>query len=76
MMPRAMLGLLIERLAYRPLRGRGAGAIVRVTPLVTAIGMLVFLQNLAQLLFTAQFRPYPRLFDRTRARSSSSRRSS
>ena len=67
MIAASMLGLLIERLAYRPLRGRGAGAIVRVTPLVTAIGCSVFLQNLAQLLFTARFRPYPRLFEHTRA---------
>jgi branched-chain amino acid transport system permease protein len=62
----AALGATIERVAYRPLRGRGRGAIVRVTPLVTAIGCSVFLQNLAQLLFTARFRPYPRLFEQTR----------
>jgi branched-chain amino acid transport system permease protein len=39
---------------------------VRVTPLVTAIGVSVLLQNLAQLLFSARFRPYPRLFEQTR----------
>jgi branched-chain amino acid transport system permease protein len=66
MVAASMLGLLIERLAYRPLRGHGLGAVVRVTPLVTAIGCSVFLQNLAQLLFTARFRPYPRLFASTR----------
>jgi branched-chain amino acid transport system permease protein len=66
MVAASALGLTIERVAYRPLRGRGGGAIVRVTPLVTAIGCSVFLQNLAQLLFTARFRPYPRLFDHTR----------
>ena len=62
----AALGATIERVAYRPLRGRGRSAIVRVTPLVTAIGCSVFLQNLAQLLFTARLRPYPRLFEQTR----------
>lgn len=55
------LGIGVERLAYRPLRGRGKSALVRVTPLVTALGMSVLLQNLAQLLFTARFRPYPQV---------------
>lgn len=57
----AALGIGVERVAYRPLRGRGRGALVRVTPLVTALGMSVLLQNLAQLLFTARFRPYPQV---------------
>jgi branched-chain amino acid transport system permease protein len=55
------LGIGIERVAYRPLRGRGKGSLLRVTPLVTALGMSVLLQNLAQLLFTARFRPYPQI---------------
>lgn len=55
------LGIGVERVAYRPLRGRGKGALLRVTPLVTALGMSVLLQNLAQLLFTARFRPYPQV---------------
>ena len=59
--------MTIERVAYRPLRGRTRGSLGRVTPLVTAIGCSVFLQNLAQLLFTARFRPYPRLLEHTRA---------
>ncbi len=62
----SLLGVTVERLAYRPLRGRGKGPLARVTPLVTAIGMSVLLQNLAQLLFTARYRPYPRLFEQTR----------
>jgi branched-chain amino acid transport system permease protein len=37
------------------------GALLRITPLVTALGMSVLLQNLAQLLYTARFRPYPQL---------------
>jgi branched-chain amino acid transport system permease protein len=63
----AVLGIAIERVAYSPLRMRGKkSALARLTPLVTALGMSVLLQNLAQLLFTARFRPYPRLFDQTR----------
>ena len=61
MVAAAMLGVGVERMAYRPLRGRGKGALVRVTPLVTALGMSVLLQNLAQLLFSARFRPYPQV---------------
>jgi branched-chain amino acid transport system permease protein len=58
----SLLGVTIERVAYRPLRGRGRGPLTRITPLVTALGMSVLLQNVAQLLFSARFRPYPRLF--------------
>ncbi|HVJ88525.1 MAG TPA: branched-chain amino acid ABC transporter permease [Labilithrix sp.] len=57
----SLLGVGVERAAYRPLRGRGKGALVRITPLVTALGMSVLLQNLAQLLFSARFRPYPQV---------------
>jgi branched-chain amino acid transport system permease protein len=101
MMAAALMGITVERVAYRPLRVRGKGgdpiltaliffvglpirlvrlvrpetkmpegspakgALVRITPLVTALGMSVLLQNLAQLLFTARFRPYPQLMSGT-----------
>jgi branched-chain amino acid transport system permease protein len=56
------LGVLVERIAYAPLRARGrGGANTRITPLVTALGMSVLLQNLAQLLFTARYRGYPQI---------------
>ncbi len=56
------LGVLVERIAYAPLRARGGkSANARITPLVTALGMSVLLQNLAQLLFTPQRRGFPRL---------------
>src|SRR6185312_2946064 len=56
------LGVAVERVAYAPLRARGGkSANARITPLVTALGMSVLLQNLAQLLFTAFPRSYPRL---------------
>jgi branched-chain amino acid transport system permease protein len=51
MMAAAALGVLVERVAYRPLRKRaGSSKLARVTPLVTALGVSVLLQNLAQLL--------------------------
>jgi branched-chain amino acid transport system permease protein len=72
MMAASVLGIFVERVAYRPLRER-AGASqaarssnARITPLVTALGMSVLLQNLAQLLFTARYRSYPQLFGHTR----------
>ncbi len=65
MVAASLLGIAIERAAYRPLRGRGRGALLRITPLVTALGMSVLLQNVAQLLFTARFRPYPQLMSGT-----------
>lgn len=43
-----MLGIIIERLAYKPLRQAPALAV-----LITAIGMSYFLQNSAQLLWTS-----------------------
>ena len=43
-----VLGLIIERLAYRPLRKAP-----RLTALITAIGVSLFLENGAQLLFGA-----------------------
>jgi branched-chain amino acid transport system permease protein len=58
----ATLGVLVERIAYAPLRSRGRGlANTRITPLVTALGMSVLLQNVAQLLFTARYQGYPQL---------------
>ncbi|AKT36286.1 branched-chain amino acid ABC transporter permease [Chondromyces crocatus] len=57
-----VLGVLVERIAYAPLRKRGRGlSNTRITPLVTALGMSVLLQNVAQLLFTARYRNYPQL---------------
>jgi branched-chain amino acid transport system permease protein len=50
----ALLGVAIEGLAYRPVRSAP-----RLTPLITAIGVSLFLQNAAMLLFTPNPRPYP-----------------
>ena len=49
----ALLGVVIEKLAYKPLRGAA-----RISLLITAIGISLLLQNLVQLIFT----PNPRMF--------------
>jgi branched-chain amino acid transport system permease protein len=53
-----LLGVVIERFAYRPLRDAP-----RIAPLISALGVSFFLQSSALLLFTARFRSYdtPRL---------------
>jgi branched-chain amino acid transport system permease protein len=53
----AGLGVLIDLVAYRPLR-----AAPRLAPLITAIGVSLFLQNMAMLLWTASERPFPELY--------------
>jgi len=55
----ALLGVVIEKLAYRPLRGRST-----LTVLITAIGVSLLLQNLGQRLFGANPRSFPQLFPR------------
>ncbi len=52
----AALGMLIELLAYRPLRQAAP-----LSVLITAIGVSYFLQNLALLLFGSQQQAYPTL---------------
>ena len=52
------LGVLIERLAYRPLRGTGSLAV-----LITAIGVSYFLQNMALLIWGANPRIFTSLFN-------------
>jgi branched-chain amino acid transport system permease protein len=47
-------GWTIERVAYRPLRGS-----FRLAPLISAIGMSIFLQNYVQLLQGAQVKSLP-----------------
>jgi branched-chain amino acid transport system permease protein len=48
-----LLGVVIERFAYRPLRNAP-----RIAPLISALGVSFFLQNSALLLFGAAFRNY------------------
>src|SRR5258706_13376395 len=53
----AALGILIERLAYRPLRSRS-----KLTVLITAIGVSLLLENTGQFAFTANPKRFPVLF--------------
>jgi branched-chain amino acid transport system permease protein len=54
------LGAVIERVAYRPLRLRGAG---RLAPLITAIGVSLLLENAGQLVFGADPKFFPALLE-------------
>jgi branched-chain amino acid transport system permease protein len=49
-------GFVVERLAYRPLRGS-----FRLAPLISAIGMSLLLQNLVQIIQGARVKPLPPL---------------
>ncbi|MBK8171102.1 MAG: branched-chain amino acid ABC transporter permease [Sandaracinaceae bacterium] len=60
MMAAAALGVTIERLAYRPVRHAP-----RLTPLITAIGVSLLLQNLGILFFSATPKPFPRIVAET-----------
>ena len=53
----ALLGMLIEKVAYKPLRHSP-----KISLLITAIGVSYLLQNLAQLIFTANPRMFPNFF--------------
>ncbi len=50
----SVYGWTVERLAYRPLRGS-----FRLAPLISAIGMSIFLQNYVQLVQGARVKPLP-----------------
>ena len=49
-----LLAVLVERIAYRRLYGAS-----RLTPLISAIGVSIFLQNIIQVGVSAQSQPYP-----------------
>lgn len=53
----AALGYLIERVAYKPLRHA-----TRLAPLISAIGVSIFLQNAMFLFVSNQSVPYPEIF--------------
>lgn len=55
------LGLLIERVAYRPLRHAP-----RLAPLITAIGVSIILQNIAMLIWGKQYIPFPAILPQGR----------
>lgn len=53
----AALGIIIERLAYRPLRNRS-----KLNVLITAIGVSLFLENAGQFIFGARTAVFPEVF--------------
>lgn len=55
----AVLGVLIERIAYKPLRNSE-----RLAVLITAIGMSLLLQNGALIVFGTDFVPFPQVVPR------------
>jgi branched-chain amino acid transport system permease protein len=55
-----VLGMVIERLAYKPLRQAPSLAV-----LITAIGVSYFLQNMALLLWTSNPKVFPNVFELT-----------
>lgn len=54
----AILGVLVERVAYRPLRNS-----TKLAPLLSALGVSIFLSNFAQLVFGTQTRSFPPSFE-------------
>ncbi len=54
----AAIGFLVERLAYRPLRGAP-----RINLLITAVGVSLFFQYSGQLLFGSDPKAFPDLFE-------------
>jgi branched-chain amino acid transport system permease protein len=54
-----VLGIVIERLAYKPLRSATSLAV-----LITAIGVSYFLQNVALLVWTSNPKVYPNIFEK------------
>jgi branched-chain amino acid transport system permease protein len=56
----AIVGVSIERIAYRPLRSAP-----RLAPLITAIGVSIFLQQIAILVFGRNYFTFPEIIPKT-----------
>lgn len=52
----AVLGIIIERLAYRPLRFAD-----RIVPMISALGVSMFLANFAQAIWGTETHPFPKV---------------
>ncbi len=50
----AMVGVLVERVAYRPLRSAG-----RLAPIISALGVAFILESLARNVYGASYKTYP-----------------
>jgi branched-chain amino acid transport system permease protein len=51
----AIVGVLVERIAYRPLRDAG-----RLAPVISALGVAFILQSLARNIYGASYKTYPK----------------
>ncbi len=56
-----LLGVLVERIAYRPLRGKSS----RLSALISTIGVSIFLSTLMLLIAGPNTRRYPEMINRT-----------
>ncbi|MBC8547053.1 branched-chain amino acid ABC transporter permease [Clostridiaceae bacterium NSJ-31] len=56
----ALLGVVTERVAYKPLRNAP-----RITALITAIAVSLLLENLCMLLFSSSSKPFPTVFNKS-----------
>jgi len=56
----ASLNFVIEKIAYRPLRNAP-----KLAPLITAIGMSIFLQTIAMIVWKPNYKPFPTLLPST-----------
>ena len=56
----ASLNFAIEKIAYRPLRNAP-----KLAPLITAIGMSIFLQTIAMIVWKPNYKPFPMLLPTT-----------
>jgi len=59
-MAAASLNFAIEKIAYRPLRNAP-----KLAPLITAIGMSIFLQTIAMIVWKPNYKPFPTLLPST-----------
>jgi len=59
-MAAAALNFAIEKIAYRPLRNAP-----KLAPLITAIGMSIFLQTIAMIVWKPNYKPFPTLLPST-----------
>jgi len=54
----ALIGVLVERVAYRPLRSAG-----RLAPVISALGVAFILQSLARNVYGASWKTYPNVLE-------------
>lgn len=53
-----IIGMIVEKIAYRPLRNSP-----RISNLITAIGVSLFLENIFMMFFTPNTRAFPKVFN-------------